>query len=80
MANSYYGGAGDAPNLADESTRGEMDELLTLLEEKDADLRRAAELGKHAVSRLWPLLAEHKKPPHLPISTHQETTYTLPHL
>ena len=43
---SYYADAGDAPSLADESTRGEMDELLFLLEEKDADLRRAAELGK----------------------------------
>eukprot|EP00752_Nemacystus_decipiens_P002606 g2439.t1 len=46
MADSYYAGAGDAPSLADESTREEMDELLLLLEEKDADLRRAAELGK----------------------------------
>lgn len=49
MADSYYAGAGDAPSLADESTRGEMDELLILLEEKDADLRRAAELGESRV-------------------------------
>lgn len=39
MANAHYGGA------VDSSTRGEMDELLVLLEEKDSDLRRAAELG-----------------------------------
>lgn len=49
---SYYAGAGDAPSLADESTRGEMDELLILLEEKDADLRRAAELGKCVPSQI----------------------------
>lgn len=35
-----------AESLTHESTTGEMDELLILLEEKDADLRRAAELGK----------------------------------
>lgn len=46
MAEYYVGHAGEAPSLADESTRGEMEELLILLEEKDADLRRAAELGK----------------------------------
>lgn len=42
----YFAGASDAPSLTDESSnRGEMDELLTLLEQKDSDLRRAAELG-----------------------------------
>jgi len=37
----------EAPSLAEESSRREMEELLILLEEKDADLRRAAELGKY---------------------------------
>lgn len=47
MAESYdyAGDAGEAPSLAEESSRGEMEELLILLEEKDANLRRAAELG-----------------------------------
>ncbi|CAM9425734.1 unnamed protein product, partial [Pylaiella littoralis] len=38
MANAHVGG--------ESSTGGEMDELLILLEQKDSDLRRAAELGK----------------------------------
>lgn len=68
MADSYYGGGGDAPSLADESTRGEMDELLILLEEKDADLRRAAELGKLIVCGAMPanerIFCTHPKPTH----------------
>ncbi|CAM9251309.1 unnamed protein product, partial [Hapterophycus canaliculatus] len=36
----------DEAGLADEGDGGEMDELLVLLEQKDSDLRRAAELGK----------------------------------
>lgn len=56
MSDSYYAGAGDAPSLADESIRGEIDELLILLEEKDADLRRAAELGKRSWSRMCPVV------------------------
>lgn len=47
MAESYdYADeVGEAPSVAEESSKGEMEELLILLEEKDADLRRAAELG-----------------------------------
>ncbi|CAM9587741.1 unnamed protein product, partial [Ectocarpus sp. 6 AP-2014] len=36
----------DAASLADESGRIDVDELLVLLEQKDSDLRKAAELGK----------------------------------
>ncbi|CBJ28674.1 nascent polypeptide associated complex alpha [Ectocarpus siliculosus] len=36
----------DAASLADETGRIDVDELLILLEQKDSDLRKAAELGK----------------------------------
>ncbi|CAM9495821.1 unnamed protein product, partial [Scytosiphon promiscuus] len=44
MANADF--ERDGASLADEAGGGEMDELLLLLEQKDSDLRRAAELGK----------------------------------
>lgn len=36
----------DEASVVDEAGGGEMDELLVLLEQKDSDLRRAAELGE----------------------------------
>lgn len=42
MADADY----DRAMVADEAGGGEIDELLLLLEQKDSDLRRAAELGE----------------------------------
>lgn len=49
MADTDYYYHRDAASRTDETERMDVDELLVLLEQKDSDLRKAAELGESSV-------------------------------